>query len=80
VPYHVIHQDIHSDPDFGDTDIQGKAKKQTALLQHFWKRWRHVYLTVLHESHQTTSSNIQTVKPGAVVLVHIPRITWRGSS
>jgi len=63
------------DPDFGDTDIQGGAKKQAALLQHFW---RGEYLTGLREFHQTTGSNAQTVKPGAAVLIHddTPCITW----
>ena len=79
VPYHVTPEDIHSDLDFGDTDIQVKAKKQAALLQHFWTRWRQEYLTGLREFHQTSVSNVQTVKPGAIVLVHddTPRINWR---
>ena len=79
VPYHVTPDDINSDPDFGDVDIELRAKKQAALLQHFWTRWRHEYLTGLREFHRTTGSNVQTVKPGAVVLVHddSPRITWR---
>ena len=38
VPYHVTPEDIFTDPDFGDTDIKLRAKKQSALLQHFWTR------------------------------------------
>ena len=78
VPYHVTPDDIHNDPDFGDDGIQVRAKKQAAL-QHFWTRWRHKYLTGFREFHRTSGSNIQTVKPGAVVLVHDdpPQINWR---
>ena len=37
------------------------------------------YLTGLREFHQTSGSNIQTVKPGAIVLVHDDtlRLNWR---
>jgi len=67
------------DPGFGETEIQSRAKKQAALLQHFWSRWRHEYLTGLREFHQASAPNIQVVKPEAVVLVHddTPRINWR---
>ena len=79
VPYHMTPQYNVCDPDFGDTAIQARNKKQGALLQHFWTRWRKEYLTGLREFHQTSGSNVQTVKPGAVVLVHddTPRINWR---
>ncbi|XP_065914598.1 uncharacterized protein [Dysidea avara] len=79
VPYHVTPEYDYSDPDFGDNDIQTRAKKQGALLQHFWTRWRQEYLTGLREFHQTSGSNIQTVKPGAIALVHddTPRLNWR---
>ena len=79
VPYHVTTEYDYSDPDFGDTNIQTRAKKQGALLQHFWTRWRQEYLTGLREFHQTSGSNVQTIKSGAIVLVHddTPRLTWR---
>ena len=78
VPHHVTPEYDYSDPDFGDNDIQTRAKKQGALLQHFWTRWRQQYLTGLREFYQTSGSNIQTVKPGAIVLVHdnTPRLYW----
>ena len=78
MPYHVAPENSYSDPDFGDTDIQVRAKKQATLLQHFWTRWRLEYLTGLREFHQASGNNIQTIKPGAVVLVHddTPRINW----
>ena len=79
VPYHVTPENNFSDPDFGDTDIQVRAKKQAILRQHFWTRWKLEYLTGLREFHQASGNNVQTIKPGAVVLVHdgTPRINWR---
>ena len=79
VPYHMTPQYNQCDPDFGETEVQSRAKKQTALIQHFWTRWRREYLTGLREFHQANAPNVQTVKPGAVVLVHddTPRINWR---
>ncbi|XP_065895991.1 uncharacterized protein [Dysidea avara] len=79
VPYHMTPQYNRCDPDYGEAEIQSMAKKQAALLQHFWTRWRKEYLTSLREFHRASDPNIQTVKPGAVVLVHddTPRISWR---
>jgi len=79
VPYHVTLEDIFTDPDFRDADIKLRAKKQAALLQHFWTRWKREYLTGLREFHQARAPNTDTVKPGSVVLVHddTPRINWR---
>jgi len=61
-----------------DTDIKLRAKKQAALLQHFWTRWRREYLTGLRKFHQARAPNADTVKPGSVILVHddTPRINW----
>ena len=79
LPYHVTPENSYSDPDFGDTDIQVRAKKQATLLQHFWTRWRLNYLTGLREFHQASGNSIQTIKPRAVVLVHdnTAHINWR---
>ena len=79
VLYHMTPQYNQCDPDFGETELQSLAKKQATLLQHFLTRWRREYLTGLREFHQASTPNIQTVKPGAVVLVHddTPRISWR---
>ena len=68
------------DPDFQiSSGIQARATIQATLLQHFWNRWKKEYLTGLREFHRTTEKNQQTMKPGAVVLVHgdIPRVKWR---
>ena len=40
------------------------------ILQRFWKRWRHEYLTSLREYHRSSGDNKQTIKRGDVVLVH----------
>jgi len=79
VPYYMTPEDVLTDPDFGDTEINSRAKKQAALLQHFWTRWRREYLTGLREFHHAQAPTADTVKPGSVVLVHddTPRINWR---
>ena len=80
LPYPVMQGDELEDPDFEiSSGIQARATVQATLLQHFWNRWKKEYLTGLREFHRTTGKNQQTVKPGAVVLVHddIPRVKWR---
>ena len=46
------------------------VKMQALILQRFWSRWRHEYLTSLRHFHRTTGSNKQVIKKGDVVLVH----------
>ena len=73
LPHIRVEQDEILDPDYnqnGNPEIQKKSKRFALLLQHFWSRWRHEYLTSLREFHRTTSNNIATVKVGDVVLVH----------
>ena len=60
VPYHMTPQYNRCDPDYGEAEIQSMAKKQAALLQHFWTRWRKEYLTSLREFHRASDPNIQT--------------------
>jgi len=59
-----------------ETEVQLRAKKQATLIQHFWTRWR---LPGLREFHQANAPNVQTFKPGAIVLVHDDtlHINWR---
>ena len=67
-------------PDFKISSvIRTRATIQATLLQHFWNRWRKEYQTGLREFLRTTGKNEQTVKPGAVVLVHddLSRVKWR---
>ena len=79
VPYHMTPQHNQCDPDFGETEVQSRTKKQVVLIQHFWTRWRRKNLTGLREFHQSNAPNVQTVKPGAMVLAHDDTlcINWR---
>ena len=56
-----------------------RVKLQALILQRFWNRWRHEYLTSLREFHKTTGTNKQSIKKGEVVLVHddTHRSTWK---
>ena len=69
-----------ADPDYGtESDVQRRVKLQAVILQRFWRRWRHEYLTSLREYHRSSGDNKQTIKRGDVVLVHDdgPRSSWR---
>ena len=79
LPYPEIEDEV-SDPTFGDDSaLRQRANKQALLLQQFWYRWKHEYLTSLREFHRNTGTNTQTIKKGDVVLVHdeSPRSTWK---
>ena len=72
------------DPNYGDTytsqkELTKRAKIQAQLLDHFWSRWKHDYLTSLREFHKAAGVNNQEIKVGDVVIVHNegPRSTWR---
>ena len=69
-----------ADPDYGtESDVQRRVKLQAVILQRFWRRWRHKYLTSLREYHRSSGDNKQAIKRGDVVLVHDdgPRSSWR---
>ena len=77
--YPITAEDL-TDPDYGDgSDIRRRVKMQALILQRFWSRWRHEYLTSLREFHRTTGTNQQSIKKGDVVLVHddTPRASWK---
>ena len=68
------------DPNYGDdSEIRRQNKLQAAILQRFWSRWRHEYLTSLREFHRISGNNHQTIKVGDIVLVHDdkPRNSWK---
>ena len=52
---------------------------QAHILERFWKRWRHEYLTSLREFHTTTGTNGQSIETGDVVLAYDegPRSSWK---
>ena len=81
LPYPEIEDEV-SDPTFGDeSPLRQRANKQALILQQFWYRWKHVYLTSLREFHRNTGTNKQSIKKGDVVLVHddSPRLTWKSA-
>ena len=62
-----------------NTDFLKKAKRVSLLIQHFWQRWRHEYLTSLREFHKCSGINTESAKVGDVVLIHDdnPRVNWK---
>ena len=67
-------------PTYGDDSaLRQRATKQALLLQQFWYRWKHEYLTSIREFHKNTGTNKRTIKNWDVVLVHgeSPRSTWK---
>ena len=68
------------DPNYrDDSEIRRQNKLQAAILQRFWSRWRHAYLTSLREFHRISGNNHQMIKVGDIVLVYDdkPRYSWK---
>ena len=79
LPYPIADYDP-SDPDYGSaSDVRQRVTAQAHVLERFWNRWRHEYLTSLREFHRTTGTNEQSIKTGDVVLVYDegPRSSWK---
>ena len=69
--YPAIDEEELVDPNYGeDSEIRRRNKLQASILQRFWSRWRHEYLTSLREFNRISGSNHQTIKVGDIVLVH----------
>ena len=48
LPHPLVESDEVSDPTYqSNADFVRKAKRVALLIQHFWQRWRHEYLTYL---------------------------------
>ena len=80
LPYPAIDEEELVDPNYGDdSEIRRQNKLQAAILQRFWSRWQHKYLTLLREFHRISRNNHQTIKVGDIVLVHDdkPRNSWK---
>ena len=80
LPHPLVESDEVSDPTYQtNIDFLRKAKRVTLLIQHFWQRWRHEYLTSLREFHKSSEINTESVKVGHVVLIHddSPRVNWK---
>ena len=79
LPYPIADDDP-SDPNYGSaSDMRQHITAQTHILERFWNKWRHEYLTSLREFHRTTGTNEKSIKKGDVVLVHDkdPRSSWK---
>ena len=73
LPHISVEEGEIDDPDYGDTsrlELTRRLKLQSQLLEHFWSRWKHDYLTSLREFHRVTGNNSQEISVGDVVLVH----------
>ena len=84
LPHAQFEDEEIDDPNYRDTytsqkELTKRAKIQAQLLDHFWSRWKHDYLTSLREFHKAAGVNTQEIKVGDVVIVHNegPRSTWR---
>ena len=80
LPHPHVESDEVDDPTYQtNIDFLGKTKHVTLLIQHFWQRWRHEYLTSLREFHKGSGINKESVKVGDVVLIHDdnPRVNWK---
>ena len=78
----------NEDPDYVATSAPNVLSRLmqhlTAILDHFWQRWKREYLTELRESHRfahkETATNPKPVSIGDIVLIHDedhPRIFWK---
>ena len=78
----------NEDPDYVTTSapnvLSRRMQHLTAILDHFWQRWKREYLTELRESHRfahkETATNLKPVSIGDIVLIHDedhPRIFWK---
>ena len=79
LPYPIADDDP-SDPDYGGaSDMRQRVTAQAHILECFWNRWRHEYLTSLREFHRASGTNKQSIKTGDVVLVYDegPRSSWK---
>ena len=69
------------DPEYvvSDAQMRKQLTNHARLLQYFQIRWKREYLTSLREFHKAFGMNMQNVKVGDVVLIHIdgPRLHWK---
>jgi len=57
LPHVTTEDDEIADPNFRDTShIKHRSRVHAVIIKHLWNRWKHEYLTVLRETHRTTSN------------------------
>lgn len=69
----------HSQSDLTHESVNKLLKTKSRIIQSFWCRWKHEYLTSLREYHRNTGSNTeQMINIGDVVQIYeeLPRIKW----
>ena len=79
LPYQANGDEI-DDPTYGDdSELRRRNNLQATILERFWSRWRHEYLTSLREFHRSSGNNEQTIRKGEIVMVHDekPRNAWK---
>ena len=70
---------IPNSPGFVNHDTLNNVHcSQQNIINQFWHKWKHEYLTSLREYHQNTGSGSHRIRAGDVVLVHddLPRTSW----
>ena len=70
---------ISNSPGFVNHDTLNNVHcSQQNIINQFWHKWKHEYLTSLREYHRNTGSGSQRIRAGDGVLVHddLPRTSW----
>ncbi|XP_042147986.1 uncharacterized protein LOC121046466 [Ixodes scapularis] len=61
-------------------ELSRRWRHRQKVMDSFWRRWKKEYLLQLRSAHQSTETQINSLKDGDVVLVHeekAPRIQWK---
>jgi hypothetical protein len=81
LPHHSSDPLVADDVDYNSSGyVQKRYHVISQVLQHFWLRWKHEYLTALRERSLSNGCDTQQhIKVGNVVLIHedCPRIKWK---
>ena len=78
LPYSTNQELEHSLNDMTHKSTNKLFKMKSQIIQSFWYKWKHEYLTALREYHRNTGNNKQLITIGDVVQIYedSPRIKW----
>ncbi|XP_063420482.1 uncharacterized protein LOC134705689 [Mytilus trossulus] len=78
LPYPDNRDFEHSTLEMTHESVNKLSRLKSQIIQQFWCKWKHEYLTSLREYHRNTGKDIQTIKVGDVVQVYeeSPRTKW----
>ena len=78
LPYPTNQELEHSLNDMTHKSTNKLFKMKSQIIQSFWYKWKHEYLTALREYHRNTGNNKQLITIGDVVQIYedSPRIKW----